>query len=59
MLANDDSIDQFVGGTVYQAFLSANNYVAAARARHEMSQLWIAQQRRASQPFDATAVRLR
>ncbi|MBV9819568.1 MAG: phosphatidylserine decarboxylase family protein [Solirubrobacterales bacterium] len=26
MLANDDSIDQFVGGTVYQAFLSAVNY---------------------------------
>jgi len=26
MLANDDSVDQFVGGTVYQAFLSANNY---------------------------------
>jgi phosphatidylserine decarboxylase len=26
MLANDDSVDQFVGGTVYQAFLSALNY---------------------------------
>jgi phosphatidylserine decarboxylase len=26
MLANDDSVDQFVGGTVYQAFLSATNY---------------------------------
>ena len=26
MLANDDSVDQFVGGTVYQAFLSAINY---------------------------------
>jgi phosphatidylserine decarboxylase len=26
MLADDDSIDQFVGGTVYQAFLSATNY---------------------------------
>jgi phosphatidylserine decarboxylase len=26
MLANDDSVDGFVGGTVYQAFLSANNY---------------------------------
>ena len=26
MLANDDSVDQFVGGTVYQAFLSARNY---------------------------------
>jgi phosphatidylserine decarboxylase len=26
MLANDDSVDQFVGGTVYQAFLSAFNY---------------------------------
>jgi phosphatidylserine decarboxylase len=26
MLANDDSADQFVGGTVYQAFLSATNY---------------------------------
>jgi phosphatidylserine decarboxylase len=26
MLANDDSVDEFVGGTVYQAFLSANNY---------------------------------
>src|SRR5271165_729513 len=26
MLANDDSVDQFVGGMVYQAFLSANNY---------------------------------
>jgi len=26
MLANDDSIDQFVGGTVYQAYLSAMNY---------------------------------
>ncbi len=26
MLANDDSVDQLVGGTVYQAFLSATNY---------------------------------
>ncbi|HWK16346.1 MAG TPA: phosphatidylserine decarboxylase family protein [Solirubrobacteraceae bacterium] len=26
MLANDDAVDQFVGGTVYQAFLSALNY---------------------------------
>jgi phosphatidylserine decarboxylase len=26
MLANDESVDQFVGGTIYQAFLSANNY---------------------------------
>ena len=26
MLANDDSVEQFVGGTVYQAFLSATNY---------------------------------
>jgi phosphatidylserine decarboxylase len=26
MLANDDSVHQFVGGTVYQAFLSATNY---------------------------------
>jgi phosphatidylserine decarboxylase len=26
MLASDDSVDQFVGGTVYQAFLSATNY---------------------------------
>jgi phosphatidylserine decarboxylase len=26
MLANDDSAGQFVGGTVYQAFLSATNY---------------------------------
>jgi phosphatidylserine decarboxylase len=26
MLANDDVVDQFVGGTVYQAFLSATNY---------------------------------
>jgi phosphatidylserine decarboxylase len=26
MLAADDSVDQFVGGTVYQAFLSAMNY---------------------------------
>ncbi len=26
MLANDDSVGQFVGGTVYQAFLSATNY---------------------------------
>jgi len=26
ILANDDSADQFVGGTVYQAFLSATNY---------------------------------
>jgi phosphatidylserine decarboxylase len=26
MLANDDSVDQFVGGTVYQAYLSAMNY---------------------------------
>ncbi len=26
MLANDDSVDAFVGGTVYQAFLSATNY---------------------------------
>lgn len=26
MLANDGSVDQFVGGTVYQAFLSAINY---------------------------------
>jgi len=26
MLANDDSVNQFVGGTVYQAFLSAINY---------------------------------
>jgi phosphatidylserine decarboxylase len=26
MLANDASVDQFVGGTVYQAFLSATNY---------------------------------
>jgi phosphatidylserine decarboxylase len=26
MLANDDSVDAFIGGTVYQAFLSATNY---------------------------------
>lgn len=26
MLANDDACEQFVGGTVYQAFLSATNY---------------------------------
>ena len=26
MLANDNSVDQFVGGTVYQAFLGARNY---------------------------------
>ncbi len=26
MLADDDSVDRFVGGTVYQAFLSATNY---------------------------------
>jgi phosphatidylserine decarboxylase len=26
MLANDDTVDQFVGGTIYQAFLSATNY---------------------------------
>jgi phosphatidylserine decarboxylase len=26
MLAEDQSVDQFVGGTVYQAFLSATNY---------------------------------
>lgn len=26
MLANDESVDQFVGGTVYQAFLSVFNY---------------------------------
>ena len=26
LLANDESVDQFVGGTVYQAFLSATNY---------------------------------
>jgi phosphatidylserine decarboxylase len=26
MLAHDDSVDEFVGGTVYQAFLSATNY---------------------------------
>jgi len=26
MLADDDSVDQFVGGTVYQAFLDAHNY---------------------------------
>jgi len=26
MLANDQSVDEFVGGTVYQAFLSATNY---------------------------------
>jgi len=26
MLANDNSVDQFVGGTVYQAYLSATNY---------------------------------
>jgi phosphatidylserine decarboxylase len=26
MLANDETVDQFVGGTVYQAFLSATNY---------------------------------
>ncbi len=26
MLANDDSVDEFVGGTVFQAFLSATNY---------------------------------
>jgi phosphatidylserine decarboxylase len=26
MPANDESLDQFVGGTVYQAFLSAPNY---------------------------------
>ena len=26
ILANDDSAEQFVGGTVYQAFLSATNY---------------------------------
>ncbi len=26
MLANDDAVDEFIGGTVYQAFLSANNY---------------------------------
>ena len=26
MLANDEAVDEFVGGTVYQAFLSATNY---------------------------------
>ena len=26
MLANDDAVEEFVGGTVYQAFLSATNY---------------------------------
>jgi phosphatidylserine decarboxylase len=26
LLAGDDAVDAFVGGTVYQAFLSANNY---------------------------------
>jgi phosphatidylserine decarboxylase len=26
MLADDESVDQFVGGTVYQAFLSATDY---------------------------------
>lgn len=26
MLANDDSVDQFIGGTIYQAYLSAMNY---------------------------------
>jgi phosphatidylserine decarboxylase len=26
MLADDDAVDEFVGGTVYQAFLSATNY---------------------------------
>jgi phosphatidylserine decarboxylase len=26
LLANDDAVDEFVGGTVYQAFLSATNY---------------------------------
>jgi len=26
LLANDESVDEFVGGTVYQAFLSATNY---------------------------------
>jgi phosphatidylserine decarboxylase len=26
MLANDESVEQFVGGTVYQGFLSATNY---------------------------------
>jgi len=26
MLAHDDTVDQFAGGTVYQAFLSARNY---------------------------------
>src|ERR1700743_1486112 len=26
MRAGDESVDQFVGGTVYQAFLSATNY---------------------------------
>jgi phosphatidylserine decarboxylase len=26
MLANDETVEQFVGGTVYQAFLSATNY---------------------------------
>ena len=26
MLANDETVDQFVGGTVYQAFLDAHNY---------------------------------
>ena len=26
MLAHDEAVDAFVGGTVYQAFLSANNY---------------------------------
>ncbi|MFC8302882.1 phosphatidylserine decarboxylase family protein [Specibacter sp. NPDC057265] len=26
MLANDESVEEFVGGTVYQAFLSATNY---------------------------------
>jgi phosphatidylserine decarboxylase len=26
MLADDESVDEFVGGTVYQAFLSATNY---------------------------------
>jgi phosphatidylserine decarboxylase len=26
MLANDESVDEFVGGTIYQAFLSATNY---------------------------------
>ena len=26
MLANDDAVEEFIGGTVYQAFLSATNY---------------------------------